>query len=100
MLNHRRCECPKLQWKPSNCAKVALKGQRIRDSPFVIQLYVNDQLVDCYRDSGADISLACRKRVRLGIISQIRVSKYRVYRVDLVKFPGEDFCKISPIWNK
>ena len=57
---------PKLQSKPSNCARVGFKGQRIRDNQFVIPLYVKDQLVDDYRDSGADISLACSKIVETG----------------------------------
>ena len=43
-----------------------MKCQQIRDNQFVISMYVSDQLVDGYRDSGSDISLACRKTVETG----------------------------------
>ena len=49
-----------------NCARVGLESQRISGSQFVIPLYVNGKLVDGYRDSGADISLASRKIVGMG----------------------------------
>ena len=49
--------------KSNNCARVGLESQRISDSQFVIPLYVNGKLVDGYRDSGADISLASCKIV-------------------------------------
>ena len=85
MLNHRRSECFKLQSKQNNGAWVELKGERKRDNQFVIPLYANDQLVDGYRDSDADISLACRRIVRLTIISQIKVSTFKAFR-GLTKF--------------
>ena len=72
MPNHKRSECPRLQPSLNNCARVRLENQRITGSQFVIPLYVNGKLVDGYRDSGADISLASRKIVGMGIISQIR----------------------------
>ena len=61
MPNHKRSECPTLQPRSNNCAKVWLQNQRITGDKFVIPLYVNSKLVDGYRDSGADISLASRK---------------------------------------
>ena len=73
MPNHKRSECPTLQPRSNNCARVGLEGLRITDNQFVIQLLVNGKLVDGYRDSRADISLASRKIVGKGIISQIRV---------------------------
>ena len=38
--NHKRSECPKLQPRSTNCARVELEGQRIPDNQFVIPLYV------------------------------------------------------------
>ena len=63
MPNHRRSECPRLQPRSNNCARVGLEGQRITDNQFVIPLYINGKLVDGYRDSWADISLASPKIV-------------------------------------
>ena len=63
MSNHKRSECPRLQPRSNNCARVGLESQRISGSQFVIPLYVNGKLVDGYRDSGADISLASHKIV-------------------------------------
>ena len=73
MPNHKISECPRLQPRSNNCARVGLEGQRITDNQFVIPLYVNGKLVDGYRDSGASISLVRRKIVGTGIIFQIRV---------------------------
>ena len=53
------------------CKSWARKSTEVNGSQFVIPLYVNDKLVDGYRDSGADISSASRKIVGTGIISQI-----------------------------
>ena len=63
MPNHKRSECPWLQPRSNNCARVGLEGQLITDNQFVIPLYVNGKLVDGYRDKGADISLTSRKIV-------------------------------------
>ena len=52
MPNHKRSECPRLQPRSNNCARVGLEGQLITDNQFVIPLYVNDNLYDGYRDSG------------------------------------------------
>ena len=65
MPNHKRPECPRQQPRSNNCARVGLESQRISGSQFVIPLYVNGKLVDGYRDSGADISLASRKIVEM-----------------------------------
>ena len=73
MPNHKRSESPRLQPRSNNCVRVGLESQRISGNQLVIPLHVNDKLVDGYRVSGADISLASRKVVRTGIISQIRV---------------------------
>ena len=73
MPNSKRFECLRLQPRSNNCARVGRENQRISSSQFVIPLYVNGKLVDGYRDSGADISLANRKIVGRGISSQIRV---------------------------
>ena len=54
------------------CNSWARKSADYRRS-VVIPLNVNGKLVDGYRDAGADISLASRKIVGTGIISQIRV---------------------------
>ena len=66
MPNHKISECPRLQPRLNNCARVGLESQRISGSQFVIPLYVYGKLVDGYRDSGADISLASRKIVGTG----------------------------------
>ena len=66
MPNHKRSECPRLQPRSNNCAPVGLENQRITGSQVVIPLYVNGKLVDGYRDSGTDISLASRKIVGTG----------------------------------
>ena len=55
------------------CARVVLESQRITGNQFVIPLYVNGKLVDGYRDSGADISLASRMILGTGIITHMRV---------------------------
>ena len=52
MRNHKRSECPRLQPRSNNCAKVRLESQQITGTQFVIPLYVNGKLVDAYRDSG------------------------------------------------
>ena len=72
MPNPKRSECPRLQPRSNNCARGGLENQRITGDQFVIPLYVNGKLVAGYRDSGADISLASRKIVGIGIISQER----------------------------
>ena len=64
--NQKRSECSRLQPRSNNCARVGLESQRISGSQFVIPLYVNGKLVDGYRNSGADISLASRKIVGMG----------------------------------
>ena len=66
MPNHKRSECSRLQPRSNNCARVGLKSQRISGRQLVIPLYVNGELVDGYRDSGADISLTSRKIVGTG----------------------------------
>ena len=71
--NHKSSDCPNLQPRSNNCARVGLEGQRITDNQFVISWYVNGKLVDGYRDSRANISLASRKIVGTEIIFQIRV---------------------------
>ena len=38
MPNHKRYECPRLQPRSNNCARVGLESQRISGSQFVIQL--------------------------------------------------------------
>ena len=73
MPNHKRSQCPRLQPRSNNCARVGLESQQITGDQFVIPLYVNDKLVDGYRDSRADISLGSRKIMGMAIISQIRV---------------------------
>ena len=74
MPNHKRPECPKLQSRSNNYARVGLESQRITGNQFFIPLYVNGKLVDRYRDSEADISLASHKMgTGTGIIFQIRV---------------------------
>ena len=77
---------PKLQSKSNNCARVELKGKWIRDNQFVIPLYANVQLVDGYRDSGADISLVCREIVRVNDYIPIKVSKFKAIKGVLAKF--------------
>ena len=72
MPNHKISECPRLQPRSNNCVRVGLESQRISGSQFVVPWYVNGKLVDGYRDSGADISLASRKIVGTGNFSQIR----------------------------
>ena len=52
MPNHKRSECPRLQPRSNNCARVGIESQRITGNQFVIPLYVNGKLVDGYRDSG------------------------------------------------
>ena len=91
MPNHKRSECPRLQPRSNNCARVGLESQRITGDQFVIPLYVNGKLVDGYRDSGADTSLASRKIVGTGIIAQMRVQKSKVYRADFAKSPWRTF---------
>ena len=66
MPNHKRSECPSLLSRSNSCARVGLENQRITGDQCVIPLYVNGKLVDVYRDSGADISLASRKIVGTG----------------------------------
>ena len=66
MPNHKRSECPRLQPRSNNCARVGL-DQRMIGNQFVILLYVNGKLVDGYGDSGADISLASRKILARGL---------------------------------
>ena len=83
--NHKRSECPRLQPRSNNCARVGLESQRISGSQFVISLYLNGKLVNGYKDSGADISLASRKIVGTGIMFQISVLKFKVYRADFLK---------------
>ena len=63
MSNYKRSECARLQPMSNNCATVGLECQRITSNQFVIPFYVNEKLVDGYRDSGADISLASCKIV-------------------------------------
>ena len=63
MPNHKRSECPRLQPRSNNCASVGLESQRITGNQFVIPLNVKGKVVDGYKDSGADISLASRKIV-------------------------------------
>ena len=94
MPSHKRSECPRLQPRSNNCARVGLESQRITGNQFAISLYVNGKLVDGHRDSGADISLASRKIVRKWIISQMRVWKSKVYRADFAKSPWRKF-----VWN-
>ena len=89
MPNHKRSECSRLQPRSNNCARVGLESQRISGSQFVIALYVNGKLVDGYRESGAEISLASRKIVGTGIISQISVLKFKAYRADFAKSPWQ-----------
>ena len=52
MPNHKRSECPRLQPRSNNCARVGLENRRITGDQFVVPLYVNGKLVDGYRDSG------------------------------------------------
>ena len=52
MPNHKRSECPRLQSRSKNFARVGLDNQRITGDQFVISLYVNGKLVDGYRNSG------------------------------------------------
>ena len=58
MSTHKRSECPRLQPRSNNYARVELDNQRVTGDQFVIPLYVNGKLVDGYRDSEADVSLA------------------------------------------
>ena len=91
MPNHKRSECPRLQPRSNNCARVELESQRISGSQFVIPLYVNGKLVDGYRDSGADISLASRKIVVTGDYLPDKMIKIKAYRADFAKSLGREF---------
>ena len=96
MLNHRRSECSKLQSRSNNCARVRLKGQRIRDNQFVILLYVNDQMVDGYRDLGAAISLAYSKIVETGDYLPHHSGKLQVIQGGLSEIPLAKIFVNSP----
>ena len=86
---------PQASVKVNNCARVELKYQRIRDNQFAIPLNVNDPLANGYRDSGADISLACSKIVGTGIIS-LAESIFRICREGFSEVPLAKIFVKSP----
>ena len=94
--NHKRSECPRLQPRSNNCARVKLESQRISGSQFVIPLYVNGKLVDGYRDSGADISQANRKIVGMGDYLPDKMVKIQGIHGRFFEIPLARICVKSP----
>ena len=96
MSNHKISECPRLQPRSYNCARVGLESQRISGSPFVISLYVNGKLVDGYRDSGADISLASRKILGMGDYLPDKMVKIQGIQGEFCEIRLARICAKSP----
>ena len=96
MPNHKRSEYPRLQPRSNNCARVGRESQRISGSQFVIPLYVNGKLVDGYRDSGADISLASRKIVGMGDYLPDKMAKIPGIHGGFCEIPSARICVKSP----
>ena len=96
MPNHKRSECLRLQPRSNNCTRVRLESQRITGNQFVIPLYLNGKLVDGYRDSGADISLASRKIVGIGDYLPDKSVKIQGIQSRFSEIPLAKICVKSP----
>ena len=100
MPNHKRSECPRLQPRLNNCARVGLESQRITGSQFVISLYVNGKFIDGYIDSGADISLARREIVGTGYYLPDKSVKIQDIQGGFSEIPLAKICVKSPRFGK
>ena len=75
---------------------MGLESQGITGDQFVIPLYVNGKLVDGYRGSGADISLASRMIVGTGDYLPDKSVKIQ----DIQGGFRENVCEISQFQNE